>query len=83
MTPPNCCHHPTNQGPRSSFTFALLGNANHVILRLTLSKLLREGFRPAFVLEDEGTAALQRKTTWYNGMYDSTQVRGRTTYGTS
>lgn len=58
-------------------TFAVLGNANHVIFRQTLVSLLSVGRVPTFVMEDKGNAALAQKTAWYNGMYETSVQRKR------
>jgi len=51
-------------------TFAVLGNANHVIFRKTLRTLLSVGRIPTFVMEDTASPAMARKTAWYQSMYD-------------
>ena len=62
--------HPTG-AEHHGFSFGVLGNADHVILRLTLYELLQAGFVPSFVLEDLGTAVMNAKTSWYNEGYRS------------
>ncbi|GMI41814.1 hypothetical protein TeGR_g2188 [Tetraparma gracilis] len=53
-------------------TVGVLGNANHMILRLTLQKLLAAGTVPTFVLEDLGSPAMVRKTGWYQECWEKT-----------
>lgn len=57
-----------------AFTFGVLGNQNHCILRATLKSLLAQGFVPSLVMEDEGSQKLRDKTAWYNKAY--AQKRG-------
>jgi hypothetical protein len=60
----------------STKSVGVLGNANHVILRLTIQKLLAAGIVPTFVLEDLGSAPMIRKTTWYQEQWDNTSSEG-------
>ena len=62
--------------PPNTFSVGVLGNANHVILRLTLRKLLEVGIFPAFVLEDLGSPPMIRKTVWYQEQWDATSADG-------